>query len=1150
MEYRVLGPLEVRDGDESLPLAGAKQRALLALLLVHANHVLSRDRLIDELWGEHPPETAVQSVQVYVSRLRKLLPPGALHTRPPGYLLEVEPDELDLRRFERLLAEGRQARAQGDPERASAILHDALVLWRGPALAEFASEPFAQAEIGRLEDLRLVAVEERIEADLALGHHAELIGELEAVIAENPHRERLRGQLMLALYRSGRQAEALAAYQHARGALVDELGVEPSEQLRQLEKQILNQDPTLAAQPQPAVLSRELPTGTVTLVFTDVEGSTRLLHLLGERFAPARARMREIVRQHAGAHGGLEVDWAGDGAFLAFPRARDALAAVAEMQRALAAEPWPPEEALRLRIGIHTGEPALGDEGYVGMDVVVAARICGAAHGDQVVVSRATRDMAGDAPVPEGSYRPLGRHRLKDVPATVHLFQLLAPGLRDDFPPLRTLSATSLPALHHRLVGRADALARIESLLDDPDVRLVTITGPGGAGKSRLALEVAAAAALDRPVHLVGLAPVTDAELVPNAIARSIGVRESGERSLLDTIADALNGTGALLYLDNFEHLAPAAVHVGALLNGAPDLDILATSRAPLRLSTERVHPLEPLPIDDATTLFVELAAARGVILQDEALASVREICRRLDGLPLAIELVAARLAVLPPAEILRALGEGLALDMEGPIDLPERQRTLRAAIEWSYQRLTTSQRELHGVLAVFADSGSLDDARAIADAGREFLSDLEALVGWSLVRSEATDGDVRLSMLETVREHALERVQSEGTLDDLRHRHADRFVELALGAETELAGPEQARWLDRLEQEFDNLTTALDWLLSSGRVEDALRATSALSRFWRGHGHVMEARRWLALGLKLGADATPEVQADASWAAARQAAAQSDWSAAVPLIETALALFREQGRTREIVFALSELGFIALRRNDVELAAMLCDEALALARELDEPRATSGVLGILADVARTRGEHERALAFSEEALGLRRSVGDPLLIADSTYHLGVASFEAGDLDRADEAFETSLSLASQLSDAMYRGAALCMLGSIALLRDDTSRAAAYLHESLDIYTEYADRRSTAECVCAMGGLAAALGHPEGAARLWGAADLLRGENPLEYAEPAIEARFGPGLIEALGADRYSTLRAEGRRLDHAAALNEVRVVVTPGGAQ
>jgi YVTN family beta-propeller protein len=269
MEYRVLGPLEVRDGDESLPLAGAKQRGLLALLLVHANHVLSRDRLIDELWGDHPPETAVQSLQVYVSRLRKLLPDGTLLTRPPGYLLEIDPDTLDLHRFERLLADGREALAEGDAERASSVLREALELWRGPALAEFAFEPFAQAEIARLEDLRVAAVEERVDADLALGRHADLIGELEALISENRHRERLRGQLMLALYRSGRQAEALEAYQQARHALVDELGIDPSGALQRLEKAILVQDEALNA---PARLPK---------VAAPVGGRTRRRRLLG-----------------------------------------------------------------------------------------------------------------------------------------------------------------------------------------------------------------------------------------------------------------------------------------------------------------------------------------------------------------------------------------------------------------------------------------------------------------------------------------------------------------------------------------------------------------------------------------------------------------------------------------------------------------------------------------------------------------------------------------------------------------------------------------------------------------------------------------------------------------------------------------------------
>jgi predicted ATPase/class 3 adenylate cyclase len=882
----------------------------------------------------------------------------------------------------------------------------------------------------------------------------------------------------------------------------------------------------------------------VTLVFADVEGSTRLLHLLGDRFAPARARMREVVRAAASRHGGAEVDWAGDGAFLAFSSARSALAALVEIQRVLADEPSPSEEAVRLRIGAHTGEPAVGDEGYVGMDVVVAARICAAAHGDQIVVSRATRDLAGDEPIPGASYKPLGRHRLKDVPVSAQLFQLLAPDLPDDFPPLRTLSATSLPALHHRLVGRQDALARIESLLEEPDIRLVTITGPGGAGKSRLALEVAAGAALDRPVHLVGLAPVSDPDLVPNAIARAIGVRESGERPLVSAIADSLNGTSALLYLDNFEHLAPAAVHVARLLDGAPDLDVLATSRMPLRLSSERVLPLEPLSIDDATTLFVELAAARGVILHEDALASVQAICRRLDGLPLAIELVAARLAVLPPAEILRALGEGLALEMEGPVDLPERQRTLRAAIDWSYQRLTPSQRDLQGALAVFVDGAALDDARAIADAGREFLSDLEALVGWSLVRSEPADGEVRLSMLETVREHALERVRSEGRIDELRRQHAERFLELALNAESELAGPEQARWLDRLEREFDNLGAALDWLLASGRAEDALRATAALTRFWRAHGHVSEARRWLAVGLDLAGDTSTDVRADALWAAARQATAQSDWDAAVPMLEEALALFRAETRRRETIFALSELGFIALRRGNSDRAASLCDEALGLARDLGDPRAISGVLAILIDVARTREEHEGALEYAKEAVELRRALGDPLLIADATYHLGVAAFDAGDAERAEAAFEETLELARALGDALYTAASLCMLGTIGLLREDLEKVLARLEESLAIYAVLSDDRSTAECVCALGGYAAATRHAEQAARLWGAADRLRGDSPLEYAEPAIEARFRPDLLEKLGEERFAELRAEGRQLGYEGVIAASREVV------
>jgi len=876
-----------------------------------------------------------------------------------------------------------------------------------------------------------------------------------------------------------------------------------------------------------------LPTGTVTLVFADVEGSTRLLNLLGERFAPARARMRELVREAARAHDGAEVDWAGDGVFLAFARARDAVAAAAQIHRSLDAEPWPDDEAHRLRIGVHTGEPELGDEGYVGIDVVIAARICGASHGEQVVVSQATRDVSGETPVADGSYRPLGRHRLKDVAAAVQLFQLVAPGLREDFPPLKTLTATSLPALHHRLVGREDALARVEGLLDEQRARLVTITGPGGAGKSRLALEVAGRAALDRPVHLVGLAPITDAELVPSTIARVLGVREAGGRDVLDAIGDRLEGTGALLYLDNFEHLGAASVYVAAMLDRAPDLQVLTTSRAPLRLSTEHVLPLAPLSIEAASTLFMELAAARGVILEENAVASVHEICRRLDGLPLAIELVAARLAVLPPAEIVRALGEGLALEMEGPVDLPERQRTLRAAIDWSYGRLTDRQQLLHGTLAVFSDGAALEDARAVAPDRSVFLTDLEALVGWSLIRSEASDGSVRLSMLETVREHALGELDTAGTLHEIRNLHANRFLELAEEAGRNLGGKDQRRWLDRLELELDNLRSCLTWLLGSGREEEVLQAVSSLGPFWRAHGHVSEARNLLSGAIaQAGADLSAETRADALWWSARLAAAQDDIDAERPLLEEALTLLRELHLPERTAFVLGELGWIALQAGDPARADVLCSEALTLARSTGDARTISGQLNYLADVHSARGDHASALAAQEEALELRRTLDDSMLIVNSTYNLGIAAWENGEVDRARQAFEDTHVSAAELGDVLHSTAAEFMLAELDLESGDLESAERRIRRCLETYSELDNARSRSECLVVLGGIASARGDGEDAVRLFGVAQTLRsGQSANRFEAPVLE-RHLPELRANLGDERVEALLLGGARLE------------------
>ena len=875
----------------------------------------------------------------------------------------------------------------------------------------------------------------------------------------------------------------------------------------------------------------DLPEGRVTLLFTDIEGSTQLLRALGDRYVGVQDRHRQLLRNVFDRHGGVEVDTQGDAFMVAFPSAGSGAAAAADAQRALASEPWPDGARVRVRIGLHTGEPDRGPEGYVGMDVHVAARICSAGHGGQIVTSRALRDLVGDDPASDITFRPLGSHRLKDVPAPVQLFQLIALDLPETFPPLRTLGGATLPALHHRLVGRRRDLTTTLALLSRPDVRLITITGPGGAGKSRLALEVAGLAAVERPVHLVGLAPISDPEVVPAAIARSLGVRETGSRPLVESIADALSGTRALLVLDNLEHLAPAALDVAALLDRTPDLDVLVTSRAPLRLAGEHVVPLRPLTVDDAATLFSELTAARGVVLREDSMSAVREICERLDGLPLAIELVAARLAVLPPEQLLRALDEGLTLHMEGPVDLPERQRTLHATIDWSYGLLTESQRELHKTLAVFMGGCTLQDGRDLAGSQPSFLADLEALVSGSLLRSDITDGGARLYMLETVREDALARLAAAGELEDLRRRHAEMFVELATAAEHELTGPDQRRWLDLLERELDNIRATLAWCLSSARVEDALRAVSGLGRFWRMHGHITEARRWLSRALMQADGVSAEVVANALWWSARQAAAQDDLNAEIPLLEDALALFRELGRTREAAFALGELGWIALQQGQTARAEELCDEALAIARSTGNAETISGQLNYLADIYSARGDHLRAIAAHEEALALRRALDDPHLVTNSTYNLGIAAWENGEIVRARSAFEDTHALARELGDVIHSAAADFMLAELDLAAGDVELAAGRILGCFATYTDLESERSRAECLVVLGGIACAKGDFEEAGRRFGAAQRLRGDSPLNRFEVPVLERWAPKLEERLGAQRAAELEAEGAQL-------------------
>jgi YVTN family beta-propeller protein len=450
MDFRILGPLEVEYEGRLLRLGGAKQRALLAVLLLYANEVVSRDRLIDELWGGSPPETASTALQVHVSQLRKALGRDVIVTQAPGYRIRVEPGELDVDRFETLVDEARGAEAAVAAER----LRHALELWRGAPLGELDS--VARAERGRLEEQRLSVTEQRIQADLELGRHAELVAELEGLVREHPLRERLRGQLMLALYRSGRQAEALDVYRTGRRLLDEELGLEPSQELRLLERAILEQDPALATvEARPPTRADVMPTGTVTFLFTDIEGSTRLVKELGEDYGQLLEQHHALVRQAFTEHGGQEIDSQGDAFFFAFRRAREAVRAAVFGQLASVGTQWPHGAEVRIRIGIHTGEPpGLVAGAYHGLDVVRAARISGTAHGGQILVSSATRDLVGDA-LPEVSFRDLGEYALKDIDQAQRLFQVLAPGLRDAFPPPKTEDAARVMTIG----GREEELA-------------------------------------------------------------------------------------------------------------------------------------------------------------------------------------------------------------------------------------------------------------------------------------------------------------------------------------------------------------------------------------------------------------------------------------------------------------------------------------------------------------------------------------------------------------------------------------------------------------------------------------------------------------------------------------------------------------------
>jgi len=729
-----------------------------------------------------------------------------------------------------------------------------------------------------------------------------------------------------------------------------------------------------------------LPTGTVTFLFTDVAGSTRLLREHGAGYAELLGEHRRVLREAFEQAGGVEVDTQGDAFFVAFTRASDAVAAAENARAALADGP------VQVRMGIHTGEPFVTEEGYVGLDVHRAARIAAAAHGGQIVLSQTTRGfLDGDI-----ALRDLGEHRLKDLAEAERLYQLG----EGDFPPLKTLDATNLPVAATPLLGREQELDELVSMVSNGS-RLVTITGPGGTGKTRFALQVAAelVGRLGDGVFWVPLAGLADAEVVSAEIARTIGARED--------LAGSLRGKELLLLLDNFEHLLDAAPMVARLLAGANGLRVLVTSRSPLRVSGEVEYPLEPLPPTDAVALFVERSRAAGRVLEPGV--AVEAICRRLDGLPLAIELAAARMRLLTPETLLGRLDSALPLLTGGARDAPERQRTLEATIAWSYDLLDDPSKLLFARLSVFAGSFPIDLAEAVCEADVDTLA---SLVDGSLLKPIGED---RFLLLETIRQYAVERLVESGSADDLRRRHVDAFTALAEeGYEQRFAA--EAEWSDRLERDHDDLRAALDWLAEHD-PEAELRLASALGWFWLSHSHIAEGRRRLAGALgrsRLGG----RTRARALTAGGVLAAWLGEVDVGRAELAEALGLWSTIGDDPELAAALDVLGWVLVyAAGDDDDALEAFERSLEVWRRLSDPagerRALTGVCQVLV----AQGNVQRAEALSRELLEI--AGGDARAEHFAFHFLADCALIEGDCVGAEERYRQSLRAALPLGDVL-----------------------------------------------------------------------------------------------------------------------------------
>ncbi len=796
---------------------------------------------------------------------------------------------------------------------------------------------------------------------------------------------------------------------------------------------------------------RELPSGTVTLLFTDIEGSTRLLHELGDAYVDVLEEHQRKLRAAFERHGGVEIGTQGDAFFAVFVEAAEAVAAAAEAQTELARGP------VRVRMGMHTGTPMRAAGDYTGLDVHLAARISAAGHGGQVLLSQATRALV------DGVVRDLGDHRLKDFDEPVRLYQLGDEG----YPPLKTVGNTNLPRPASSFVGREREVAEVAALVRA--ARFVTLTGPGGSGKTRLAIEAAAELVGEFPhgVFWVGLATLRDPELVLPTIAQTL----SAQDELLAHIGDK----ELLLLVDNLEQVVDAARQLAELVEACPNLRLLTTSREVLRVRGEIEYEVEPLAATDAVELFLDRAHLAGS-------RAIEELCRRLDHMPLALELAAARTRALTPEQILDRLADRLDL-LKGGRDAEPRQATLRATIEWSHELLAPDEAELFRRLGVFAGGSTLDAAEAVSGADLDLL---QSLVEKSLLRH--TEG--RYWMLETIRQYAAEQLRASAEADALADRHARWYLEFARVHRTV---PTTER-LDQVQAELDNLRAARRRFSENGDVEAELQLAEATTGFLDARGYWAEARAAVESALERGVAAPAAARADGWQALAQLAFGAGDFTRSEEAAQHSLALRRELGDDRGAIGALFFLGLAAAERGDYEEASVLAEETRELCRRLGEDTHLAGATANLGLYALLRGNTSEGRALTVEALEAFRALG---------YERGV-------------------------------GFALENLGVAELLDGHADEAGVLLRQSLERGQEIGSPDGLVNALVGLAGVAVAQGDARNGARLLGAADAIRveaGRERLEALEVRVLDHARRLAVARLGEDEFAAAWSDGRAL-------------------